>query len=96
MWKHPNLRIAYMAQHAFHHVEQHLKSTPADYFWWRFASGEDREGMMKVTRKMSAAEVQSRDDAIREVSTDLAEKTSGDCQWRVEDRRVVHGKVWRA
>ena len=69
MWKHPNLRIAYMAQHAFHHVEQHLKSTPADYFWWRFASGEDREGMMKVTRKMSAAEVQQRDDAIREVGS---------------------------
>ncbi len=22
MWKHPNLRIAYVAQHAFHHVEQ--------------------------------------------------------------------------
>ena len=21
MWKHPNLRVAYVAQHAFHHVE---------------------------------------------------------------------------
>lgn len=46
---------------------QHLKSTPADYFWWRFASGEDRENAAKVTRKMSAKEVQARDDAIAEV-----------------------------
>ena len=22
VWKHPNLRIAYVAQHAFHHIEQ--------------------------------------------------------------------------
>ena len=22
MWKHPNTRVAYVAQHAFHHVEQ--------------------------------------------------------------------------
>ncbi len=26
--KHPNLRIAMMAQHAFHHLEQHLEKTP--------------------------------------------------------------------
>merc|ERR1719446_1615305 len=24
VWKHPNARIAYVAQHAFHHIEQHL------------------------------------------------------------------------
>ncbi len=28
VWKHPNLRVAYVAQHAFHHVEQHLDKTP--------------------------------------------------------------------
>ena len=22
VWKHPNLRVAYVAQHAFHHIEQ--------------------------------------------------------------------------
>ncbi len=35
VWKHPNLRLAYVAQHAFHHVEQHLDQTPAQYIWWR-------------------------------------------------------------
>lgn len=23
-WKHPNMRVAYVAQHAFHHIESHL------------------------------------------------------------------------
>ena len=35
VWKHPNLRLAYVAQHAFHHVEQHLDLTPSQYIWWR-------------------------------------------------------------
>ena len=35
VWKHPNLRLAYVAQHAFHHVEQHLDKTPSDYMRWR-------------------------------------------------------------
>ncbi len=35
VWKHPNLRLAYVAQHAFHHVEQHLDMTPSQYIWWR-------------------------------------------------------------
>ncbi|KAG5463441.1 MAG: translation elongation factor eEF-3, partial [Olpidium bornovanus] len=51
VWKHPNLRIAYVAQHAFHHIEQHLGQTPNQYIQWRYASGEDREELEKVTRQ---------------------------------------------
>ena len=40
VWKHPNLRIAYVAQHAFHHLEQHLEKTPNQYIQWRYAIGE--------------------------------------------------------
>lgn len=36
VWRHPNLRIAYVAQHAFHHIEDHLEKTPSQYLWWRF------------------------------------------------------------
>merc|ERR1712232_372001 len=43
IWKHPNLRMSYVAQHAFHHVEQHLDKSATQYFLWRFAGGEDRE-----------------------------------------------------
>ena len=52
VWKHPNLRVAYVAQHAFHHVEQHLDKTPNQYIQWRYASGEDRENLEKVDRKV--------------------------------------------
>lgn len=28
MWRHHDLRVAYVAQHAFHHLESHLEETP--------------------------------------------------------------------
>ena len=31
IWRHPNLRLAYVAQHAFHHVDEHLDTTPVRY-----------------------------------------------------------------
>ncbi|KAG2231043.1 P-loop containing nucleoside triphosphate hydrolase protein [Thamnidium elegans] len=55
VWKHPNLRIAYVAQHAFHHIEQHLDSTPNEYIQWRYATGEDREELDKNDRMHGAA-----------------------------------------
>jgi len=51
VWKHPNLRVAYVAQHAFHHVEQHLDKTPNEYIRWRFQYGEDRELLAKASRQ---------------------------------------------
>ena len=49
-WKHPNACIAYVAQHFFHHREQHLNETPNECIRWRFANeGEDKESLVKVT-----------------------------------------------
>merc|ERR1712023_401552 len=45
--RHPNMRLAYVAQHAFHHIENHLDLTPVNYLEWRFAGGMDREGQAK-------------------------------------------------
>ena len=42
-WKHPNARIAYVAQHAFHHIEEHLEMSAVEYIQWRFSSGLDKE-----------------------------------------------------
>ncbi|TDH71526.1 hypothetical protein CCR75_006485 [Bremia lactucae] len=44
-WKHHAVRVAYVAQHSFHHVEKHLDSSPVEYFQWRFGgeNGIDRE-----------------------------------------------------
>ena len=43
LWIHHNLRIAYVAQHSFHHVEQHYEHSPCDYIAWRFKDAYDRE-----------------------------------------------------
>lgn len=56
VWRHPSLRIAYVAQHAFHHIEQHLEKTPMQYFQWRFATGEDREKEDLAIHQLSEAE----------------------------------------
>merc|ERR1712233_211275 len=36
IWKAAGLRMAYVAQHAFHHLEKHMQRTPTDYIMWRF------------------------------------------------------------
>jgi len=56
LWKHPNMRVAYVAQHAFHHIEQHLDKTPNEYIRWRFQNGEDRELAAKITRQLTPEE----------------------------------------
>lgn len=58
MWKHHNVRLAYVAQHSFHHVEQHLDSSPVEYFQWRFGgeNGIDRELESRVNMKQSEEE----------------------------------------
>lgn len=53
VYKHPNLRVAYVAQHAFHHVEQHLEKTPNEYIRWRYQYGEDKELLAKASRMMT-------------------------------------------
>jgi elongation factor 3 len=58
VWKHPNARVAYVAQHAFHHIEDHLSKTPNEYIRWRFANGgEDKESLVKVTLQFTEDEI---------------------------------------
>merc|ERR1712100_755833 len=45
IWKHQNMRLAYVAQHAFHHLEKHMDKTAVDYILWRFAGADDRESL---------------------------------------------------
>jgi len=56
VWKYPNSRVGYIAQHAFHHIESHLNKTPNEYIRWRYANGDDREGLDKVSMKLSSEE----------------------------------------
>ncbi|KAI0781440.1 P-loop containing nucleoside triphosphate hydrolase protein [Trametes elegans] len=58
IWKHPNLVIGYVAQHAFHHIDQHLDKTPLEYMLWRYQTGEDLEEMMKANRQITEEDAQ--------------------------------------
>merc|ERR1719218_241283 len=57
VWKHPNCRVGYIAQHAFHHIEKHLDETANDYIRWRYANGGDREEVVKVTSIATPEEI---------------------------------------
>ncbi|GAA5874427.1 hypothetical protein JCM16303_005850 [Sporobolomyces ruberrimus] len=54
--KHPNLRVAYVAQHAFHHIEQHLEKSAVQYIQWRYQEGVDKEQALKATRALTDEE----------------------------------------
>jgi elongation factor 3 len=56
VWKHPNARVAYVAQHAFHHIEAHLDKTPNEYIRWRYANGDDKESLVKVSMVLTDEE----------------------------------------
>lgn len=53
---HHNLRIAYVSQHAFFHVEQHLEDAPAKYIQWRFKDAYDKEKLMSEAYRISEDE----------------------------------------
>lgn len=54
--KHPNLRIGYIAQHALQHVNEHKEKTANQYLQWRYQFGDDREVLLKESRKISDEE----------------------------------------
>jgi len=55
--KNPYTRVGYIAQHAFHHIEEHLDKTCNEYIRWRYQTGDDREALVKVTAIMTKAEL---------------------------------------
>lgn len=50
IYTHENIRIAYIKQHAFSHIDHHLDLTPSEYIQWRFQTGEDRETMDRANK----------------------------------------------
>merc|ERR1711904_641263 len=54
------LRMAYVAQHAFHHLEKHMQETPAEYIMWRFAGNDDKESLEFKSTDLSVDEEKAR------------------------------------
>jgi len=60
IWKAAGLRMAYVAQHAFHHLEKHMQSMPTDYIMWRFAGNDDKESLEFKSSELSVDEEKAR------------------------------------
>lgn len=62
MYIHHNLRVAYVSQHAFFHVEKHLEDAPASYIQWRFKDGYDKEKIQSDAYRIDEVEQKAIDD----------------------------------
>jgi elongation factor 3 len=72
--RHPNLRVAYVAQHAFSHIEEHLDKTPIEYIMWRYRGGVDKEAVMKDSITMTKEEMEAIRQKAREEKTGIIEE----------------------
>ncbi|KAH8067232.1 ATPase [Aureococcus anophagefferens] len=59
LWRHHNLRIAYVAQHSFHHVEMHLDKSPCEYLQWRFGKFIDQETLNTALEELKRKQAQA-------------------------------------
>lgn len=62
LYMHHNLRVAYVSQHAFFHIENHLEDAPAAYIQWRFKDAYDKEKINSEAFRISPEEQQRIDD----------------------------------
>jgi elongation factor 3 len=60
IWKAAGLRMAYVAQHAFHHLEKHMTESPSEYIMWRFAGNDDKESVEFKSTELSVDEEAAR------------------------------------
>lgn len=65
VWSHPNCRVAYVAQHAFHHIENHLEKTPNEYIRWRYQYGVDKEALKKDTLVFTEEELKLQKEKVQ-------------------------------
>ena len=72
--RHPNLRVAYVAQHAFAHIEDHLDKTPIEYIMWRYRGGIDKEMVQKDSVTMTKEEMDAIRTKAREEKTGIVEE----------------------
>ncbi|KAI5861524.1 armadillo-type protein [Durotheca rogersii] len=65
IYQHENIRIAYIKQHAFAHIDNHLDKTPSEYIQWRFQTGEDRETMDRANKIITEEDEKAMDKIFK-------------------------------
>lgn len=98
--KHPNVRVAYVAQHAFHHIENHLEKSPVEYVMWRYRAGYDKEQINKESLTFTPEELEEIKKRARDnkemVIKELAARRTGKREHEYEacSEAVVEIKQW--
>merc|ERR1712151_130983 len=59
IWKMSGSRVAYMSQHAFHHIESHLDISATQYIMQRFAGSEDNESLENLANLGATKETEN-------------------------------------
>merc|ERR1712045_803795 len=89
-------RVAYMSQHAFHHIENHLDISATAYIMQRFAGGEDNEslenlanlGATKETENAKFKKMLYKDGTLEECDTFYDDKGELQYQKKSLDKAV--------
>merc|ERR1712242_273272 len=89
-------RVAYMSQHAFHHIESHLDISATAYIMQRFAGGEDNEslenlanlGATKETETQQAKKMYYKDGNLVECDTFCNDKGEMEYQKKSLEKAV--------
>merc|ERR1712187_85247 len=89
-------RVAYMSQHAFHHIESHLDISATAYIMQRFAGGEDNEslenlanlGATKETENQKAKRMLYKDGNLVECDTFYNDKGEMEYQKKSVEKAV--------
>merc|ERR1712038_1181867 len=90
-------RVAYMSQHAFHHIESHLDISATAYIMQRFAGGEDNEslenlanlGATKATESQKFKKMLYKDGNLVECDTFYNDKGEMEYQKKSAEKAVV-------
>jgi len=91
VWSHPNCRVGYIAQHAFHHIESQLDKTANEYIRWRYQYGVDREEAKKLAHLATPEEEKLMKRAI-EIKDELGIKAKVIVERVLENRRMSKSK----
>lgn len=88
IWRHPNVRVAYVGQHAFEYIEHHLQKTPNEYIRWRYDGGDDKEALNKSNMQITPEEQALMDKPFEVTFTDEEGKTQ-------KEKRVIERLMGR-
>merc|ERR1719247_409825 len=102
VWRHQNMRIAFVHQHAFHHLDKHLDETSYEYECKWLNKGEDHNtwlsrekleemGWAKMVQRLDQQEALRAGLAARPLTTKFVEKQLGDMG--LEAEFATHSRI---